>query len=300
MAGHAANRFVIVKVVAELGHIGVVFVLALGQLALQQALVPQPGAQVLHQHRVFGPALGQQIAHTVQHRQHGAEVGLFVFTLHHWAHGHHIRLCCLHGNERRVGKQRIGQRLQPGFFGQLAFGAALELEGQVNVFHLLLGGRIVDGYRERGRQLALLFNSLDDRLFTVAQFAQVREACFQFAQLDVVEAVGHLLAVAGDKRHGGTAVQELHGGFHLGGADFDFLRELRDDVLHKQRNQYRGPPAGPKAEMSVVKESLKSEREVCHSPPAVFWPAYWGKRGFCARQFGCDGRPKLAVQRPLE
>ena len=37
---HAANRLVVVKVVAELGHVGVVLVLAVGQFAFEQAFVP--------------------------------------------------------------------------------------------------------------------------------------------------------------------------------------------------------------------------------------------------------------------
>ena len=49
VAGHTANGFVVIKVVAKLGHIGVVFVFARQQLALQQAVRPQPLAQALQQ-----------------------------------------------------------------------------------------------------------------------------------------------------------------------------------------------------------------------------------------------------------
>ena len=46
---HTANRLVVFKVIAEFGHISVVLVFAGGQLAFEQALVPQPFAQGLHE-----------------------------------------------------------------------------------------------------------------------------------------------------------------------------------------------------------------------------------------------------------
>ena len=46
--------------------------------------------------------------------------------------------------ERRIGKQLVGQGLQAGFAGNHAFGAALGLEGQIQVFQFLFGGCGVD------------------------------------------------------------------------------------------------------------------------------------------------------------
>ncbi len=43
------------------------------------------------------------------------------------------------GIERRVGEQRIGQRLEARFARDLRFGAALRLVGRVEVFQLDLG-----------------------------------------------------------------------------------------------------------------------------------------------------------------
>ena len=133
MRRHAANRLVISKVVAKLSHLGLVFVLTLNALALQQALVPEPGAQVLHHGRCLGPALGKQITHAVQHQGHGGEIGLFVLAFHHRSHGHHISQGLVCGYQIGVGKQSVGQRLQSGLARQLPLGAAFELEGQVNV-----------------------------------------------------------------------------------------------------------------------------------------------------------------------
>ena len=62
-----------------------------------------------------------------------------------------------------------------------------------------------------------------------------RQARFEFAQLDVVQAIGHLFTVAGDKRHGGAFVQKHDGSFHLVGTNTDFLRDLRDDLLHGEK-----------------------------------------------------------------
>ncbi len=230
MAGHAADGLVVVKVIAELGHVGVVFVLAVHQLGAKQALLPQPFAQVLYQHRVFRPAFAQDVAHAVQHRQHGGEVvagfGFFF---------EHKGLCLVHGHQLRVGIQLVGQRLNAGFAGDHALGAALRLKGQVNVFHLLLGRGGVDGSQQGGRELALFFNAFDHRFLAVAQFAQVAQAGFQLAQLDIVQPVRHFFAVAGDEGHSGAAIQQGHCGLDLLGAYPDFLRNLRDDFLHCEK-----------------------------------------------------------------
>ena len=127
----------------------------------------------MHHGRRLGPALGKQIAHAVQHQRDGGKIGLFVLAIDCRAHGHHIgqRLVC--GHQVRVCKQRIGQRLQPRFARQLPLGAALELEGQVNVFQLLLGGSGLNGGHQGGRELALFVNRLGHHQAAVAQFAQI-------------------------------------------------------------------------------------------------------------------------------
>ena len=151
-----------------------------------------------------------------------------------------VGLRCLGGHQGGIGKQCIGQRLQPGFLGQLALGAALEFERQVNIFHFLLGSSVVDGSHQRRRQLALLVNRLAHGFLAVGQLTQVGEPGFQLAQLDIVQPAGHFFAVAGDKGHGGAFVQQGYGGFDLLGANLDFLRDLRDDFLHceKLASQY--------------------------------------------------------------
>ncbi|MEN9467012.1 MAG: hypothetical protein RL081_1013 [Pseudomonadota bacterium] len=105
----------------------------------------------------------------------------------------------------------------------MALGATLELERQVDVFHFLLGGGVVDGGHQRGRELALLVNRLAHGFLAVTQLAQVGQAGFQLAQLDVIESAGHFLTVAGDKGHGRAFVQQVHSGLHLVFTDTDLI-----------------------------------------------------------------------------
>jgi hypothetical protein len=128
----------------------------------------------------------------------------------------------------------VGSANSAGLFGQLALGAAFEFERQVNVFHFLLGCGVVNSGQQHRRELALFVNGFAHHFFAVAQLTQVGQAGFQLSQLDVVQPIGHLFAVAGNKRHRGTFVQELDSGFHLVGTNTDFLRDLRDDFLHKR------------------------------------------------------------------
>ena len=51
-----------------------VLVLAVGQLAFEQPRLPEPFSQALHQSRVLGPALRQNVAHTVQDRSGGGKI----------------------------------------------------------------------------------------------------------------------------------------------------------------------------------------------------------------------------------
>ena len=101
-----------------------------GQLGLEQAPSPQPFAQVLHQHGVFGPALAQMIAHAVQHSEHGGKVGPGLSAI---CSRRQRRLDVEGGgpqragpNWRGVGQRLVGQRLRP-VSARLALGAALEL-----------------------------------------------------------------------------------------------------------------------------------------------------------------------------
>ena len=66
-----------------------------------------------------------------------------------------------------------------------------------------------------------------------SQLAQVGQARFELAQLDVVEAVGRLLAVAGDEGHRGAAVEQLDGGLHLRRPNLQFGGNLQNDLVQE-------------------------------------------------------------------
>ena len=122
----------------------------------------------------------------------------------------------------------------------MPLGAAFQLERQIQVFQLLLGAGAHQCGQQRRRHFALLLDVLDDGRQAVAQLAQIAEPGFELAQLDVVQAIGRFLAVAGDEGHGGAAVQQLHGGQHLFVLNPDFLRNLRDDFLHDRMSRQPG------------------------------------------------------------
>ena len=226
--GHTTDRLVVVKVIAELGHLGLVGVAALTQPALKDTFLPQPLAQFLQQGGLVSPAFTQNIAHPVQHRRDAGEVvASLVFVGLDKGHG------LVLGRQRGVRPQQVSQWLKPGFAGNLAFGAALLLEGQVQVFQRLLGGGRVQGCQQTGRHLALLFNTLHHGLQPGMQFPQVAQAGLELAQLNVVQAACGLLAVTGNERNSGATVEQVYRHLHLGRGHPNFLRNLRHDMLHE-------------------------------------------------------------------
>jgi hypothetical protein len=205
---HAADGLVVVEVVAELGHVGVVLVLAVHQLAAQQAFGPQPFAQALHQRGVFGPALGQDVAHAVQHGGHGRQSPAPGCRRPARASGEGGGFSRV---QRGVGEQLVGQRLDAGSRAIWPLVRRFCLKGRYRSSSSCLVGAASNRGAQRGRQLALLVNALEHGGAALFQLAQVGQAGLQLAQLDVVQPVGGLLAVAGDEGHRGPAVQQLDG-----------------------------------------------------------------------------------------
>src|SRR3546814_3780457 len=88
-------------------------------------------------------------------------------------------------------------------------------------------------------------------------------ACFEVAQLGVVEAAGDFLAVARDERHGRAFVEQRDGGFDLGGAGADLVGDGGGDLacqrggkgLHRVRN----PCGVAKPALSLRSEEHTSE-----------------------------------------
>ena len=243
VAGHGADGLGVVEVIAELRRVGMRAVLAVGQVALEQAFGPQPLAQLAHQGCILGPALRQQVAHAVQHCVGIGKAG--------FGQGRCAARVAAHegsglgsGVQRRIGKQPVGQRLDARLAGDHALGPAPRLERQVEVFQLLLGGHGIEGGTQLGRELALLLDALEHGGAAGFEFAQIGQADLQFAQLGVVQAVGGLFAVAGDEGHRGPAVEQFDGRVHLRRSGLQLGGNLQQDLVqggfsacHRQTGQ---------------------------------------------------------------
>ena len=166
-----------------------------------RALAPKPVTQLADQRGVLGPAFGEDVAHAVEHGRNVRETAVRI----------HERGGLDRRHPDRIREQQVGERLDAGLAGDHRLGPALLLERQVEVFEFLLGRRGIDGGAQIGCQLALFGDALEHRRAAFFQFAQVAQAGFEFAQLDVIEVVGRFLAVARDEGNGGAAVEQFDG-----------------------------------------------------------------------------------------
>ena len=107
------------------------------------------------------------------------------------------------------------QPLQPRLARDHRLGAALGLEGQVDVFKFGLGHGFCNRQGKRIGQLALFRDRPKDRATPRLKLAQITQPFLQFAQLGVVKAAGHLFAVARDEGDGRAAIQQVDRRRHL-------------------------------------------------------------------------------------
>ncbi len=133
---------------------------------------------------------------------------------------------------RRLRHQLICERLEAGFLGDLGLGATLRLERQIDVFQARLAVCGEDAGFERGIELALLADRLEDGLAAIFELSQVDQALLQGAQLRVVERTGRFLAVTGDEGNRGAAVEQRHRRFDLLRANPKLLRNFLVDIRH--------------------------------------------------------------------
>ncbi len=176
------------------------------------ALVEQVIAQLAEQIGGFAELFGEDVARAVER---GLDVGDAFFGVHVGG-GFGLRV------EQRIAEQRVGERLQAGFAGDLRARAALRLIREIQVFqHLLAVGAFDRGAQLVG-ELALFVDARDDRGAPVFQFAQIQQAFLEITQLRVVEIVGHFLPVAGDERNSRSFVEKLHRGRDLARLDGQF------------------------------------------------------------------------------
>ena len=167
--------------------------------------MPQPLAQLLHQDRVFGPALTQQVAHAIEHSQRVRKIRADFAVVQHLGRLHKGR-GLLQWVERGVGPEAVGQGFKPGFARHHALGAALLFEGQIQVFQGLFGLGQGNGFAQSGREFALLVDGFDHGRAAVFELAQIRQPGFELAQLNVVEPTRGLFAITRDEGHGGPTV----------------------------------------------------------------------------------------------
>ena len=132
----------------------------------------------------------------------------------------------------RIPQELAGERLEPGFPGDLRPRAPLRLVGQIQIFEprLRIGG--VEGRGELRRELPLRRDALDDRRAPILELAQVGQPLCERAQLRVVETAGGFLAVAGDEGDGGFVVEQRDGGLDLRHAHLELVCDSPGDGDH--------------------------------------------------------------------
>jgi hypothetical protein len=201
----------------------------------QLALFPEARAQPTREFRVLSEALHQDLPRPLQgHRGIGHPLGAV-----DEAGGQGFR------HLGGVLQQAQGQGLQPRLPGDLGLGAALGLEGEIEVLQALLGVRRQDFGLEFGAQLALLLDAPQNQVAPLFQFPQIAQALLQQAQLDVIQATGDLLAIAGDEGYRGPLVEQTDGGGYLLRARRQFLADPINDLLHLYPCQGKG--SGPES-----------------------------------------------------
>ena len=100
----------------------------------------------------------------------------------------------------------------------------------------MLSAARIGGF-QRGIELALLADRIEDGGAALFEFAQIVQALFQRAQLRVVERAGGFLAVSRDERNRRAAVEQRHRRLDLLLADPKFFRDLLIDICHAKSFQ---------------------------------------------------------------
>ncbi|KAG1250892.1 hypothetical protein G6F68_012556 [Rhizopus microsporus] len=246
------------EIVAVRGAFGF---LALGHAGADHPCFAQPGAQLTHQRGVLAPALHQDRARALQR-------GLGI--------GHAL-----------VGIDEAGSKhLRPGLAGDLRAGTAPGLVRQVQVFQTALGIGRQDVVAQLVAERALLADAGQHRRAPVFQFAQVGQAHFQVAQLGVIQAPGHFLAVARDERNAGALVEQADGGTYLGRLGTDLVGDGLGALLGERALGVLGVAARFSG-VPGVDAGILAERGL---GPALGWDAGAGARWWARPAACCEGQ----------
>jgi hypothetical protein len=91
-----------------------------------------------------------------------------------------------------------------------------ELEGQVEILHFGLRGRVLDRRGQHIGELSLLLDLREHRLLTLVKLQQVCPLFLDGADRHLVQARRGFLSIARDERHGRTFCQQANNGTHGG------------------------------------------------------------------------------------
>ena len=213
------QRFAEIEIILEFFAFGL---LAAAHGRSHQPVRPHLLAQAPDQVGILGEALDQNRTRALER---GRGIGHLLVGIDE-RDGHGLRIVL------RLRQQQIRQRLQPRLLGDLGLGSALRLEREINVFQTPLAVGRQNGRFERGIQLALLTNGIEDRNTAFLQLAQIIQALLQRAQLRIVERAGSFLAVSRNERNRGAAVEQRHRRLDLLFANAEFFRDLPIDICH--------------------------------------------------------------------
>ena len=215
MRGHGMPCLLVIEVVGELGAL---LLLPGDHPGGEEGLGLHEGAEFAEQCGTLGQAFHQNVAGAVERFLHGLD-GF-------GEEGGGERL----GLGAAVSENGVDQRFEAVLARDHRLGAALGLEGQVDVLELGLGLGQCQRARQLVGELALRANRLDDGLAAVFHLAEVDEPFGELAQLRVIEATGGFLAVAGHEGNRCALVQQTDGGRHLPGLRADFLGDGFEDL----------------------------------------------------------------------
>ena len=194
------------------------------------ALLPDALAQVADEVCVLGEALDEDRAGAVES---GGGVGDLTV-------GVDETRCSGGGVGAGVAEQQLGEGLESCLAGDLRLGAALRLEREVDVLEARLGLRGEDLRAQGLVELALLLDGGEHGSAPLLELAEVAETLLERAQLGVVEAARHLLAVARHEGDGRAAVEQAHGRGHLSVADAELLCDATFDGRHLHLHAHGG------------------------------------------------------------
>ena len=212
------QRLGILEVVREL-RAGLL--LAVPYPRYEPATRPHPLPEHADQVGILGETLREDRPRAVQGGRHVRHA----LRLVHIGTGGLLRVCAW------VGEKLVGQRLEAGFAGYLRLRPALWLIGEVDVLEARLGISRHDLRFKRLVQLALGTDRLQDHRAPFRQLTQVPQPLLQRPQLRVVQCARRLLAVAGNERHGGPAVEQIDSRRHLTRTDAEFSGDRGGDGL---------------------------------------------------------------------